>query len=107
MIGNSNIVIDDASNIYVNDRCLRGTKGLWKMLTRKKPNTDLNSAEDYEKYKSILLMTNGHLEQYRPYSNVHVSREPNYRNVISKLFPRQARGQRRVFKLPGKCWIDC
>jgi hypothetical protein len=47
MIGNSNVTIDDASDIYVNDRRFRGTKGLWELLTRKKPNLDLITAQDY------------------------------------------------------------
>jgi hypothetical protein len=61
MIGNSNVTID-ASDIYVNDRRFRGTNGLWELLTRKL-NTDLITAQDYEKNKSILFMTSGHLEQ--------------------------------------------
>jgi hypothetical protein len=82
MIGVSNVTIDEASDIYVNDRRFRGTKGLWELLIRKKPNLDLITAQDYEKYKSILLMTSGHLEQYRADGNIHVSRGPKYRNVI-------------------------
>jgi hypothetical protein len=79
---------------------------LWELLTRKKPNLVLITRQDYEKYKSILLMTSGHLEQYRADGNIHVSRGPKYRNVISKLFPRQARVQRRASVYPGKLWID-
>jgi hypothetical protein len=37
MIGNSNVTIDNASDIYVNDRSFRGTKGLWQLLTCKNP----------------------------------------------------------------------
>jgi hypothetical protein len=81
--------------IYVNDRRLRGTKGLWELLTRKKPNQDFITAQDYDKYKSILLMTCGHLEQYRPDGNIHVPQGSKYRNVVSKLFP-TSRGQRRA-----------
>jgi hypothetical protein len=87
--------------IYVKYRRFRGTKGLWELLTPKKPNMDLIKTEDYEKYKSILLMRSGNLEQYRADGNIHVSRGPKYRNVISKLFPRQARVQRRASVVPG------
>jgi hypothetical protein len=106
MIGNSKVTIDDASDIYVNHRCFRGTKGLRELLTRKKPNLDLITVQDYEKYKSILLMTSGHLEQYLADDNIHVSLGPKYRNVISKLFPRQAGVERRASVVPGKLWID-
>jgi hypothetical protein len=60
MIGNSNVIIDDWSDVYVNDRHFRGTKGPWELLTRKKPNTNLITAQYYEKYRSILLMTSAH-----------------------------------------------
>jgi hypothetical protein len=52
IIRNSNVTIDDKSKLYVNDRRFKGNKGMWKLLTRKKPNLDLITAEDYEKYKS-------------------------------------------------------
>jgi hypothetical protein len=94
MIGNSKVTINEASDIYVKDRRFRGTKGLWELLTCKKPNLDNKTAQDYETYKSILLMTSGHLEQYLADGNIHVSRGPKYRNVILKLLPRQARVQR-------------
>jgi hypothetical protein len=106
MIGNWYVTIDDARDIYVNDKRFRGTKGLWELLTRKKPNLVLITAQDYEKYKSILLMTSGHLEQYHAEGNIHVSRGPKYRNVISKQFPRQARVRRRASVVPGKLGID-
>jgi hypothetical protein len=78
---------------------------LWELLTRKKQNLDLITAQNYEKYKSILLIKSGHLELYRADGNIHVSRGPKYRNVISKLFPRQAREQRKASVFPGKQWI--
>jgi hypothetical protein len=109
MIGDTDITIDAASNIYVKDRRFRGTKGLWELLTQKKPDLDAITSDDYEKYKSILLMTSGHLEQYRPDGNVHVSRGPKYRTVISKLFPKTRIGghrRRETASLQGRKWLE-
>jgi hypothetical protein len=83
-------------------RRFRGTKDLWELLTRKKPNLDLITPEDCEKYKSILLVTSGHLEECLD-GNGHVSRGPKYRNVISKLFPTN-RGQKRGLTFPETLW---
>jgi hypothetical protein len=94
MIGDMDIMIEEARNRYVKDRRFRGAKGLWKLLTQKRSDLDAITSENYEKYKSILLMTSGNLEQYRPDSNVHVSRGQKYTTVISKLFP-ISRGQKR------------
>jgi hypothetical protein len=85
-IGNSIVIRDEDSNIYLKDKQFKGTEGLWDVLTRKKPNLDAVTTEDYWKYKSILQMTNAHLEQYELGGNIHVSRGVKYRDVISKLF---------------------
>jgi hypothetical protein len=86
MIVYSNFSIDDASDIYVKNRLFRGTEGVWELLTRKNPNLETVAEDDYKNYKGILLMTNGHLEHYRPDGNIQISRGNKYRNVISKFF---------------------
>jgi hypothetical protein len=40
MIGEEEIIIDEASNIYLKNRPFKVSKCLWE-LTRKKPNMDL------------------------------------------------------------------
>ena len=92
-IGNSTVTIDEDSNIYLKDKQFKGTEGLWELLTRKKPNLAAVTTKDYRKYKSILQMTNAHLEQYEPGGNIHVSRGVKYRDVISKLFPQRGSKQ--------------
>jgi hypothetical protein len=66
MINDSNVSIDDASDIYVKNRRFEGTEGLWELLTRKNPNLETVTEDIYKNHKSILLMTNRHLEHYRP-----------------------------------------
>jgi hypothetical protein len=88
-IGNSTVTIDGDSNIYLRDKEFKGTEGLWELLTRKKTNLAAVTTKELRKYKSILQMTDAHLEQYEPGCNIHVSRGVKYRNVISKLFPQR------------------
>jgi hypothetical protein len=76
-IGNSTVTIDADSNIYIKDKHFKGTEGLWDLLTRKKPNLKNVTTRDYRKYKSILQMTNAHLEQYEPGGSIHVSGASN------------------------------
>jgi hypothetical protein len=78
---------------------------MWELLTRKKLNTDLITAEDYEKYKNILHMISGYLVQYRPDGNVHVLLGAQIQKRHLKLFP-TGRGQKRVIAVPGKRWIE-
>jgi hypothetical protein len=72
------------------------------LFTWKKPNLDTITPEDYEKNKSILLMTSSYLEQYCPDTNIHVLRGPKYRNVISKLFSKKPAGQQPCAGLASK-----
>jgi hypothetical protein len=85
MNGDSNIIIDGASDIYIKNRRFKDTEGPSELLTRKNQNLGTVAEGDYKNYKSILLMTNGHLEHHRPDGNIQISRGNMYRNVISKF----------------------
>jgi len=57
------VFIDPDDNITIKGTALRGTEGLWEMLTRKHVNIgkgDLNT------YKKILILTNAHSNRYQP-----------------------------------------
>jgi hypothetical protein len=74
MIADPIVCIDDASDIYVKNRRFEGTESLWELLIRRNPNLEIVAEDDYKNYKSILLMTNGHLEHYRPDGNIKILR---------------------------------
>lgn len=86
-IGNSNVTVDDMSNIYVRGRQFEGTKDLWKLLTRKDVSYDSIDKNALQTYKTILEMTNGHLEGYRDGGNIQTSRSTKFKAIIAKLFP--------------------
>jgi hypothetical protein len=69
-IGNSTITLDGDSNLYLKDNHFKVTEGQWELLMRK----NVVTTKDYRKYKSILQMTNAHLEQNESGGNIHVSR---------------------------------
>jgi hypothetical protein len=87
MIGDQIVSVDPQSNIHIVNATFPGTKGLWELLTRKKVNKKLITADDLQRYKEILEVTNAHLEGYSANANINVSRGLKYRDVISKLFP--------------------
>jgi hypothetical protein len=91
MIGDSAVTVVSRSEITINDKTFRGTKGLWELLTRKKVDETLISKNDLNRYKNILEMTNAHLEGYEPGGDIHISRGQKFVNVISKLFPQTRR----------------
>jgi len=94
-IGNSNVTVDSFSNINIRGKQFEGTADLVKLLTRK--NVDYNSIDknDLHKYKTILEMTNAHLEGYKSGGNIQTSRGIKFRNVITELFPEAKRASRQ------------
>jgi len=86
MIGDSRVGVDRDGNIHIREVEFPATKGLWELLTRKKVNKRLVTSNDLKQYKTILEMTNAHMEGYEPDANIHTSKGLKFRDVISKLF---------------------
>ena len=74
MIGDSTRTVDDASDISLKGRHFNGTMGLWELLTRKNVDMGFRTADDLKRYKTILQMTNAHLQGYEPGGNTQTSR---------------------------------
>ena len=56
-IGDTRIgMIDD--NIIVGEKEYQGTRGLWELITMKKPDDQVYDDEDYDNYAEILVSTN-------------------------------------------------
>jgi hypothetical protein len=104
MIGDQIVSVDPQSNIHIENTTFPGTKGLWELLTRKKVNKKLITADDLQQYKTILVKTNAHLIGYNPNANINVSRGLKYRHVISNLFPGRL-PPRSDAKPPRREWI--
>ena len=56
-------------------------------MTRKRVDKESVTSADLKQYKTILEITNAHLEGYNPEANIRTSKGLNYREVISRLFP--------------------
>jgi len=87
MIGDSQVGVDRAGNTHIKDVEFPATKGLWELLTRNEVDKDSVTDADLKQYKTILKMTNAHLEGYKPHANIHISKGYKFTDVISKLFP--------------------
>ena len=57
MIGYSIFTIDDTSDITINGRHFKGTRGLWELLTRKNVTRGVVTADDLKRCKTILQLT--------------------------------------------------
>jgi len=75
------------SDLYIQNRRVKGTLGLWELLTRKAVDKRLVTDKDLAQYKEKLDLTSAHLEGYEPRGGIRISRGNKYRNVIAKLYP--------------------
>jgi len=48
---------------------------------------DSVTTADIKQYKTILEMTNAHLEGYKSRANIRTSKDVKYKDIISELFP--------------------
>jgi hypothetical protein len=86
-IWDADVEIDNDSNIIVEGKSYKGTRGLFELLTRKKVDQSFITESDLKSYKEILQTTHGHLQNNDPAGDIKTKRGPKFKNVISKLFP--------------------
>ena len=60
MIGDSQFGVDRDGNIHINNVEFPATKGLWEL------DKESVTGADLKQYKTILELTNAHLEGYKP-----------------------------------------
>ena len=77
MIGYSTLFVDDASDISLKGRHFKGNRGLWEILTRKNLDWGFITPDDLKSYKTILQMTNAHLQGYEPGGNIRFHADAN------------------------------
>jgi len=87
MIGHWQVGVDRDGNIHINNVEFPATKGLWELLTRRRVDIKSVTIADIKQYKTILEMTNAHLEGNKPRGNIRISKGVKYMEIISKLFP--------------------
>jgi len=85
-IDDSTVLVDTYSDITIRGKELRGTTGLWVLLTRKFVDRRKITTDDLKKYKKILEPTNAQLTVYRPGADIQITRGSKYRDVIAPLF---------------------
>jgi hypothetical protein len=85
------VTVDANSDLYINDKHFKATRGLLELLTSKSVNKELVNEDDLKQYKNILNLTSVHLEEYEPDAPIHVSRGIKFKTVITKLFSQTKR----------------
>ena len=85
-IGNRHVIVKDNDIIFPNDERLKGTRGLWELITSKNPKNYTD--EDYNNYKYLMIKTNAIHKKNNPYN---IRAKGNYRgakwkNIVSPIW---------------------
>ena len=76
MIGDSTLSVDNKSDICIKGRHFNRTRGLCDLLARKNVTSGVVTADVPKRYRTILQLTNAHLQDYEPGGNVQTARGP-------------------------------
>ena len=85
-IGSRHVILKDNDIIFPNDKRLKGTRGLWELITSKNPKNYTD--EDYDNYKYLMIKTNAIHKKNNPYN---IRAKGNYRgakwkNIVSPIW---------------------
>lgn len=85
MIGDSQLEIESNDYINIKGNQYKGTIGLYELLFMKFPE-DVYNKDDLEAYKSILITTNAHRQNYLANAKINANKGKKYKTIISSLF---------------------
>ena len=85
-IGSRHVIIKDNDIIFPNDEIIKGTRGLWDLITSKNPKNYTD--EDYDIYKHLMIKTNAIHKEDDPYN---IRAKGNYRgskwkNIVNPIW---------------------
>lgn len=104
-IGKADIKISDR-NIVVQGVSYKTTKGLLELLFMRIPDSYVITDDDLQKYKSILLATDGFRRNYDSSESVNANKSYKYREYISRLFPTRHVSARGLTYKPLLPYVD-
>lgn len=85
MMGDSLINIDNNDNINVGSRTYKGTRGLFELLFKARPENYTKS--DLANFQMMCKDTNSHRKNYLKTNSIYRNTSSKYRTVIKELFP--------------------
>ena len=85
-IGDRYVIVKNNDIIFPNDERIKGTRGLWDLITSKTPKNYTD--EDYDKYKYLMIKTNAIHKKINPYN---IRAKGNYKgakwkNIVSPIW---------------------
>ena len=88
-IGNKHVIITEDDDIVIKESGVRflGTKGLWELITSKKPSEDSYDEEDYMNYERLMIKTNALHRDYDPNNPLpRGSKSDKWKNILAPIW---------------------
>lgn len=101
MVGDKPLQFDNEGNIIINNINYGHSEGLYELLFKRLPDDEVYDSNDLNRYKDILIKTNGHKKGYNFQSNVNRGSSIKYQQVIKQLFPPTFSGRGLTKSLSG------
>ena len=100
-IGSRHVVVKDNDIIFPNDERIKGTRGLWDLITSKNPKNYTD--EDYDMYKYLMIKTDAIHKKNDPYN---IRAKGNYRggkwkNIVSPIWKEIMKNMGEEYKGEG------
>ena len=100
-IGDRHVIVKDNDIIFPNDERIKGTRGLWDLITSKNPKNYTD--EDYDMYKYLMIKTNAIHKENDPYN---IRAKGNYRggkwkNIVSPIWKEIMKNMGEEYKGEG------
>lgn len=95
--GHNNLLIGDStvyftrSKLNVQNQKFTVTPGLMELLLMKVPEKEKITDDDFNNYKTILVLTNAHRQMYSADKPINSTKGTKYTSIIARLFPSSKR----------------
>ena len=88
-IRNKHVIVTEDDDIVIRESGDKfvGTKGLWELITSKKPDKDLYKEEDYMDYERLMIKTNALHRNYDPTNPLpRGSKSDKWKNILAPIW---------------------
>jgi len=94
-MGRKRIIIDKDSNLFVDGKRYEGTRGLWELIVKNKPETSVYDDDDVINYTKIIKRTGAMINLKNPQKPAGNSQGYKWANFIQRIWEKHSQEQKQ------------
>jgi len=94
-MGRKRVIIDKDSNLFLDGKRYEGTRGLWELIVKNKPETGVYGDNDVINYKKIVKRTGAMIHQKNPQKPAGNSQGYKWVNFIQPIWEKHSQEQKQ------------